>query len=206
MMLKIKDAKGFTLIELMLAMTVFSAVMVIATVGFIGMNRTFNRGLIRKELSEYSQTLTEDITRTVRGMGSNAYAQKCTIGEPGPDCASTDFSAICFETARYTWGPDANNSGLKKDNSSNCGGSVEADAREIVSSRYVVRKLDIEMLSGEGVPNNLFSVSGVLSTADDEALNLDPSEEISCRGTAEAATVRTCAVEKFSFVINARGN
>ena len=43
MNIKLNNSEGFTLIELMLAMTIFSAVMVVATVGFIGMNRTFNR-------------------------------------------------------------------------------------------------------------------------------------------------------------------
>ena len=40
MNIKLNNSEGFTLIELMLAMTIFSAVMVVATVGFIGMNRT----------------------------------------------------------------------------------------------------------------------------------------------------------------------
>ena len=99
MILKKNDIKGFTLVELMLAMTVFSTVMVIATVGFIGMSRTFNRGLIRKDLSEYSQSATEDITRTIRGLGSTANFTNCNAGEPACP-GSGDDMAICFGTFR----------------------------------------------------------------------------------------------------------
>ena len=67
---KILNSKGFTLIELMLAMALFTTVLVITTVGFIGINRTFSKGLVRKQLSESVQRTTEDITRTLRAEGT----------------------------------------------------------------------------------------------------------------------------------------
>ena len=209
MILKKNDIKGFTLVELMLAMTVFSTVMVIATVGFIGMSRTFNRGLIRKDLSEYSQSATEDITRTIRGLGTNANFTNCNAGEPACP-GSGDYSAICFGTFRYAWGVNSGKKGLYKDAPSSCNEELSADAKAIVSDRYVVRSLSIAEIpsGGPAMPVSLFAISGVLTTSDDDAIVLPPEvaeNEIRCRGTAEAATVRTCSVEKFNFTVNARG-
>lgn len=204
------NVKGFTLVELMLAMTVFSAVMVVATVGFIGMNRTFNRGLIRKDLSQYSQTVTEGITRDVRSIGPTVAVDSCAEG--ATDCV-TDRSAVCLGAARYTWNGSGEPGGLYKDAPASCGDVLSSNAETVVADRYVVRDFKVERLTspvtGAGFPDSLFRVSGVFTTEDDDALFFgDPSfdpNQVRCLGTAQAAAVRTCAVERFNFVINARG-
>ena len=209
MNIKLSNSEGFTLIELMLAMTIFSAVMVVATVGFIGMNRTFNRGLIRKELSEYSQTVTEDVTRSVRG-GANVRVDNCIEGDYG---CLTDRTVICVGAVRYLWNGSGLPGGLYKDSPSSCDAPF-SDVRTVMPSRYVVRDFKIERIEnttlpvGVSFPTTLFKVSGVFTTADDDALffgnpTFDP-DQVKCLGTTEAATVRTCSVERFNFVINGR--
>lgn len=211
-MIKKLNTQGFTLIELMLAMTIFSAVMVIATVGFIGMNRTFNRGLIRKELSESSQGVAEDVTRVIRNLGVNVSAQNCSSGDA--DCVP-DWSSVCIGSTRYSWRAVSDEGGLFKDQITSCDGPI-TDKKNIMSDRYVVRDFKIEKImrtvSSSTTPfsDSLFRISGVFTTADDSALSLgdplafDPSA-VRCLGTSRVATVRTCAVERFNFVINARG-
>jgi prepilin-type N-terminal cleavage/methylation domain-containing protein len=212
MKFRLDSSTGFTLIELLLSMTIFSAVMVIATVGFIGMNRTFSRGVISKELLDYSQATTEDVTSVIRNIGKSLSISSCMAGDT--ECPTASVNEICLGNERYVWSAAPDGSGLYRDSSACGGGAIAADARVVMGDRYVVRSFNVKPVESAdatlGVPVGLYKVSGVFSTADNEALFFgDPPgvnpDQIRCLGTTESVAVRTCAVEKFNFVINPRG-
>lgn len=199
------DRSGFTIIELMLAMTIFSAVMVVVTVGFIGMNRTYNRGVIRKELSEQSQDLRNNLERTVRGAGGESVTiVDCSGGgESAPECNGLEsgYSAICVGDRRYIWQPNTIDYGLKYDNRA-CGESIGGASSQIISSRYRVRSLNVNSLAD--APSGLYRLKGVITTVDDEALSGLDGVDVRCKGSSESEFVRTCAVESLDFIISAR--
>src|SRR6476660_7737459 len=98
-----KSQSGFTLIELVLTMMLFSTVLLITTVGFIGMNRIYIRGTIKKQLSESVQAVSDDMTREIRANGgagtTNCAAGACGIGgSPGADA-----ERLCIGKVRYIW-------------------------------------------------------------------------------------------------------
>ncbi len=90
-LLKKLNSKGYTLIELMLAMGLFSVILVVSTIGFIGINRTYTRGVIKKQLSESIQKLSSDIETTLQIEPSSPVVfcsgadgpPNCTTQEPG---------------------------------------------------------------------------------------------------------------------------
>jgi prepilin-type N-terminal cleavage/methylation domain-containing protein len=211
MSLKKIDETGFTLIELLLAMTLFSLMMIIATAGFLGMNRAYTKGVVRKQISEAAQSASEDITRTLRTDG-RALSQfnECSNTAPQKNgCPSLGGSwrgAICFASVRYIWGGTA----LYKQTGevSGCASSTnsyEANGLKVIDSRYRVEQLQITPLEQA----NLFEISGVIRTTDDSTFNnlLDTDKtKITCKGSAFLGSTGVCAVEKFKFIINARGD
>ena len=204
----IHDQAGFTLIELLLAMTLFSTVMVIATVGFIGMNRTFTRGVIRKELSEASQKTIEDITQSLRASAKDIAPTECD-GFSNTSYCKSGIAAACFDGTRYFWNPnEAAAGGLYKDTLS-CNADPSSAKITVVNERFKVRGLKINPISGgsNALFAGLFTVKGALTSGDSSAFNnlSDPDfSNISCKGSAASSAVRSCSVEKFNLSVSSR--
>lgn len=203
-MSRLANQKGFTLIELMLAMALLVTVLMLSTVGFIGINRTYSRGVVRKELSEFSQIITEDITRAIRTGSQSSLPSSCD-GTTGDQCPGIGWKALCFTTSRIFW---QDTGGLYNDTKA-CDDSADTNAaKTYYDDRYKTVLLQVEPVTGV---RSLFRVKGVLRTADDSAFNIPGSgtnEEkafgTACKGTAEG-NVGSCTIEKFNFVVNARG-
>lgn len=72
--------KGFTLVELMLAMVFLSSILLISTAVIIQAFSIYNKGLAVRQINQLGRTLTEDMTRAansgkvvVDGVGTNAH-------------------------------------------------------------------------------------------------------------------------------------
>lgn len=195
------NRRGFTLVELLLAMTLFTTVMVIATAGFIAMNRSFTRGVVRKQLSEATQSLNEEVTRTVREQGRNALPLNCPAD--GIGCLiQPGWSAVCFGQVRFVWESDEDGKGMYKDTvSDSCNTAVPTSGMtQVFSDRYKIQTLTVRPIK-EG----LFRVQGLASTTETAALTTPTDKlDITCKGSAENSAVSTCATEKFDFIISAR--
>ena len=186
--------KGFTFIELMLAMTLFISIMVIATVGFVGINRTFSKGLVRKQLSEAVQRSVEDITRTIRSQGVLSNYSTLPDGSQG---------ALCSTSVCYVWG-DSDTGGLYRTSLS----AVEdfQEGTELLDSRFIVDVLRVENISGQKMER----LRGVFRTNDESAFNISRSTSgeitdpfsTTCLGTAQDGATTNCALEKFDFVVS----
>lgn len=200
----INKQSGFTLTELMLAMVLFSTVLVISTIGFIGMNRTFNRGVIKKQLSEGVQMTSEDISRTLRAQPANRPPTVCSENEGGDECPVVEgWHTMTFATVCYLWPAAEDVGGLFK-RSGSCADDNKKE--EVLDTKYRVRELKISPIN-MGSDSALYNVSGVFTTMSSEAIHF-PSEEDPawrCKGTAEHPDVVTCAVETFSVIISPQG-
>ncbi len=204
--------EGFTLIELLLAMTLFSVILVVSTLGFVGINRTYTRGAIRKQLSESVQRLNQDITTTVRNPQA-ANPAVCKSDVVTANCPN-GWEAICLSGARYSWKKlDDTAGGLFKDAKA-CGDAVDtATATKIVDTRYIVEHLAVTSLT-----NRLYNTQGIIRTADSTALTTTDNDgsidrtptdywkNVRCKGSSAGGVVQTCAVESFNFVINSQGS
>ncbi len=203
--IKNKNQSGFTLVELMLAMVLFSTILVISTVGFIGMNRTFNRGTIKKQLSESVQTFTEDISRALRSQPNSSPVEIPTCGPTDNTCVSylDSWNTLLIGSTCYLW----QGSGMYKST-----GTCNPDNKqEILDSRYVVRFGPYVTLVGTDSGAALYKVNGVFTTDQIDAIHLpDPDggtdSRWHCKGTAESSDVITCAVEEFNIIINPQGS
>ncbi len=191
------NEQGFTLTELMLAMVLFSTVLVVSTVGFIGMNRTFSRGTIKRQLSQDIQTVSAEITRTLRSEPvGGSEPQYCN----GETCSPEDWQTLAFGSVCYLWpistAPDRG--GLYKQPGT-C--NPAAEMKKIMSSRYMVRSMEVSSINPE-----IYRFSGIFSTLVDDAIRFDEQgKAVSCKGTAESPDVASCALQKFEFSINRQG-
>lgn len=62
--------KGFTLIELMLAMTFISMLLLAIALTIVQIANVYNKGMITKEVNESSRKITDEFSRAMRSSGS----------------------------------------------------------------------------------------------------------------------------------------
>lgn len=214
MMCSTSSQRGFTLIELMLAMALFATIMIITTAGFVGINRTYTRGTIRKQLSESVQRLEASLSATLRANQQSGVLDPCSTGQSGCLSRPSGYTALCLTGARYVWGSVGDNSGLFVDNM-DCADSFDSGAAvELVDQRYIIEYLRVIPLVSPG----LYNLEGGVRTVDDAAFTTSDGDlddinlpidydrsSVRCKGSSAGSVVQTCAIEHFSTVVNTRG-
>lgn len=197
--------KGFTLVELMFALSMFSLMMIIATVGFVAMNRSYTRGLARKQLSEGAQRTVAAIDRSITGKGLTPFT--ICDGGGGDSCPSMTGTgwqgALCFEGQRYIWGERGLFLQSEKCDTSLPSEDDGVEAEQLLSDRFKVDALGVSTIGGG---SNLYRVQAVLRTSDDSDFDFDDSNPARtvCKPTSGATQV--CAIEVVDTIINARGD
>lgn len=93
-MLHNKRQSGFTLIELMLAMTFLSFILVFMALTLVQMLRTYDKGLTVKQINQAGRTITEDISKSIRGE------------QPGQVVlTAVPNGRLCIGNIMYVWNP-----------------------------------------------------------------------------------------------------
>ena len=75
--------QGFTIVELLMALAVFSFVLVLVTTVFIQIFRTYTRGITRKEVNQSARLLLDDMSSKLKSIPSSSPAVPSAAGLPG---------------------------------------------------------------------------------------------------------------------------
>lgn len=89
-----KDQKGFTILELMIATTVFSVMLMLASAGIIQIGRIYYKGITTNRTQEVTRSVVEDISRNYQLTGNKSYQ-----AADGPD----GVKVVCIGLTRYTY-------------------------------------------------------------------------------------------------------
>lgn len=158
--------KGFTIIELMIATTVFSTVLLVAGTGIISIGRMYYKNINTTRTQEAARSVMEDVTRSLQfseGIISN------------PETAG-NVDVRCFGEDRYTYIINDRSYGLKIDNIPDTGCSlgdaasgtdVQSDARQLLGSGMRLMQFDVS----PGVDEN-FKVNIKVAFGDDDLLSI----------------------------------
>lgn len=101
-----KKQKGFTIIELLVATTVFSVVLVIALAGVLRITQLYYKGITASRTQDVARTLMDDLSESIRF--SNSAIQLPASAPIGPEIAvgDTDTGYFCIGSKRYTYAID----------------------------------------------------------------------------------------------------
>ncbi|MES2971668.1 MAG: prepilin-type N-terminal cleavage/methylation domain-containing protein [Patescibacteria group bacterium] len=170
----IKQA-GFTILELMIATTVFSVVLLLCTYGIMHISRTFHKGLSSAATQEVTRSALDEIGQAIQFSGGPVMQ----IYNP-----ATKIGVLCVNNQRYTYildkqliSPQQNV--MAVDNpASNCLGGLQDLAtgtgfsgtpRELLSRRMRLTKLDID--DNYGGDTSLYKVTIKVIYGDDDLLD-----------------------------------
>ena len=197
----LKNAQdGFTLVELMIAMTVFSLVLVAASAGLIQVGRTYYKGVITSRTQDTSRSIIDEISRSVQFSGES------------PDLVrdgSGNLAAMCLGNTRYSIRTDVqvgdtNPHGLYKDDAGATCASADLTTPqtggvELLGSNMRFSEFDVEALGDQQYRIVVWVVYG-----DDDLLEVDPNnaDRTICRGSAVGG--QFCALGELSTVVTRR--
>lgn len=90
-----KRSEGFTLIELMLAMTFIAALLLAIAMTIIQIGTIYNKGTVLKEINQSGRSIGDDVKRTA--------AAAPTINLTTDYVTSSAGGRLCFGTYSYVW-------------------------------------------------------------------------------------------------------
>lgn len=208
---KLANAKGFTVIELMVATAVFAVVLVLVTAGILQVSRLYYKGVNQANTQSVVRSVTDVIAQTIQFGGGTV-----TPTTPGAATPSAP-KVLCVGNQRFTYAlgwqvvDSAPNSskhqsyhGLVQDNFSGCSATSAQPldvqgvlGRELLSPNMRLSKLNVTDLGG-----NLFRIEVRVIYADDDLLQ-DPSNPLTSCINQRAGT-QFCTISELSTVVTKR--
>lgn len=226
-----RRTNGFTMIEMMLAMTFVSFLMVAIALTTIFITQTYQRGITVGQVSEAGRTLIADMQQSV-GQAQRGQLFKW----PQPfNPQATGKGAICFGNVSYVWNTGQNlaegNTAsliryqggrlngqpvrLAKVNdmsSAMCSGVPNVDGLQSVellagSDRNLAVQAFDAVNTQNGSTQSLYRLMFTIGTNDRTALENNGSiNDVSCRPPTDLSSdLDYCAVNSFDFIVRAGG-
>jgi prepilin-type N-terminal cleavage/methylation domain-containing protein len=182
--------QGFTIIELLIATTVFGTLLTIATAGFLGIGNIFYKGVALTQTQNVSSQIINDISSNIQ-RASTVSTDQYTPG---------GYHYYCIGGVRYTFLPQheldtsvaenyslgaSANYGLLKDTLA----SADSCPTPCVS-------MTLDVIRNVAVPADpIYTVSIVIAYGDDDTFNnVGNPNTIECTGTL--SNQRFCAVNR----------
>src|SRR3990167_6447711 len=143
---------GFTIIELMIATTVFSLVLLICTFGLLQVSRVYYKGVTESRVQESLRNITDEISRAIQFSGQSVVPTPSSPIVPGNGyvfCIGDQHYSVVTDRQLVDGTPDVDQSQashlLTVDALAGCNSSSPAtfSGRELMSPNMRLAKLEI---------------------------------------------------------------
>lgn len=195
--------KGFTIIELMLAMALLSFILIFIVTTVVSTIQIYNKGLSLKEISQSGRSIGAEFQRSIKESADEAIVVK------------SNWNRICMGKVSYVWnqGNATDNTysngttiGLAKvydPSGSMCTGNSRPSVNiqrstELLGSNIRIRYVSLTKIAEP----TLYSLKYVLSSADDSLLTLTPTNQPDvwkCRENNLLIDRQFCALKVFNM-------
>ncbi len=213
-MKKLKNnQKAFTIIELLIASTVFSMIILGACVAIIQMSRLYYKGIILSRTQTAGRNLTEAIAREIQFQGGTVGQTTSTPLPPDPKTSIISIGDTRYKFAinqqqgkdithaivKYNYvptdpdGPDLDNTAL--------GSSTY---RDILGNNMRVLDIRVSEISGGGVSTaGLYSIQVVIAYGESDLLDI-PADlaDTTCKGNLAGS--QWCSVVRYNTMVYQR--
>lgn len=201
-----KNHKGFTIIELMIATTVFSVILLICTTGLIQIGRMYQKNVIRSQTQEVSRSVVVAVAEAIQFSGGSITALS-------PNVSDVKSEGFCVDNKRFSYrkdfklvdtvpAPQETNHALVVDSLSGCIGSEPQNlstspvlGNELLSPN--MRLLELTAAPEPGTAD-LYKVTVAIAYGDADLLD----------GSGNCISVRFggsfCAVSRLSTTVKKR--
>lgn len=207
--MNIKDNQtGFTLIELLVAMSLFAFVLLVATVGFLQVNRIYHRSNTVAAVQNTTRSVVDDLSRSVRLANPESPIEHVPrgAGDTGIICIGNVVYVyfINFESGtRYSFSsrnqeisglvrvPSTKDTCAEHNEFFTTGFPNEGDNLGVLDSGFVLR--DIQLNSINGTADRGFNISATVSFGADDLFETADRANTKCKGSVERGS-QFCSV------------
>lgn len=211
------DQKGFTIVELMIAMGVFAMVLLIITTAFIQISKVYYKGITETNTQNAARSVMDSISQAIQFNGGTVDVP--VVGAPA---ANTDY-AICIGPQRYTYrlGAESMESSPKPSQTYHAmvrdtptGGCsttspptinvadlttnhASSSPKDLLGPRMRVAKFSITSAG-----TNLYKIQIRVVYGDDDLLNNPAAANASCKGVSAGS--QFCSYSELSTIVQKR--
>lgn len=205
-MTHVKRQKGFTIIELLFAMSFLTFMLLFVIGATIQVMRTYNKGIVTKQVNQSGRTIVEEMSRAIRGTDSNSF-----------NINALSHNRLCLGGVSYIWNiQEPSNGSNKYDDNDNgppvlfarlkdptgiyCTGdplpaAIKSEATELISDTVWVQ--NVFVTQSENDPQ-LVQLHIRLSTASPNQPTLNDNGQLICANDSQGDF---CAVTDFTTVV-----
>jgi len=193
------NQKGFTVIELMIATTVFSVILLLCTYGILSVGRMYYKGITSARTQEAARLIIEEVSRDIQFSG----------GSPVSNLGATS-SAYCIGTKRYSFNIGtkltASNHVLLADNVVACnsvspqaldGSAIAAGSRELMGLNMRLASFSITPVNAGGS----YSVKVKVVYGDDDLVT-GTGDTLACVSSGSGR--QFCSVSELNTIVQKR--
>ncbi len=90
---KFDNEQGFTILELLIATTVFSVILLIATAGIVQIGRNYYKGITSSRTQETARAIEDEVTRAIQVSGLTSISNG----------SNDEVQALCVGNTRYSY-------------------------------------------------------------------------------------------------------
>jgi prepilin-type N-terminal cleavage/methylation domain-containing protein len=167
-MIKLKNS-GFTLIELMIAITAFSVILMVATFGIINIGRMYYKNITTSRTQEATRQVVQDISSTIQLTGGHPDftddPDPKDNGNFGKLCLGNNIRYIFYENYQLKEGSGR---GLIRQTNVPCDNTTNFDGQELLAEN--MRLLDLYV----GPQDNGYSIKARVAYGDNDLLTYYP--------------------------------
>lgn len=203
-----RSLTGFTIIELLIAMAVFSVVLLVLTTGMLQISRLYYKGITTAKTQETARQVMDEISRSIQFGGGTV------TGTAAPAPGTTQYFCIGDKQYSYLLGkqlsdnPDpatqTKNALVVQAFSGGCGsasqnlltGATGSDIRELLGPNMRLSKLELTNLNP---PSDLWRLDLRIVHGEDDLLN--PAKD-NCGGARAGG--QFCAASELRTVVKKR--
>ena len=200
--------QGFTIVELLVALAVFSVVLVVVTAAIIQVSRVYYKGVTEASVQDTARNIMDTVSQSIQFGGGTVTD---TVSSPSPG-TSYDF---CINNQEYSYRPGYQlvdgtpNASLHQTNYSlvvrtvaACSSPTGQDLSGAVSGRELLApNMRLANMVVKNVGPNLYQVQVRVVYGDDDLLNNPTTSTAACKGVAGR---QFCAVSDLSTVVISR--
>jgi prepilin-type N-terminal cleavage/methylation domain-containing protein len=203
-----KSQSGFTIVELMIAVAVFSMVLILITTGILRFTRQYYKGVIEGQTQDVARAIIDDVTKSIQFSTGSVAPLYDNSGNPNGFClgSSKRYSFVLNSQVTDGSGPLKQNQSAHAfiaDTLSPCSGSSDAvDAQNITAHDFGLLDNAREML-GEHMRLAKFDISGGQDVWKVSVRVVYGDDDLLCVPGATAATNADCQTSPSGPLSNA---
>lgn len=190
--------KGFTIIELMIATSVFSVVLLLCTYGLLEIGRTYYKGVTITRTQETARRIVDDVSEAIKFSADEVAGSES--GGRGHYCVGSKRYSFVLNRQLDDSSPSH---ALVSDKPTSCGyididTSFPSGGEEMLSTRMRLSKFSIERVGS----TDLYTVRVLVATGDDDVFVDHSVADLQCSG--ERSSSQFCAVTELTTTVQKR--